>query len=132
MRKIVQFIVILIVVGGIVSYSHAGLPQHMRKVATKADAAKITSGKVAMACSKCQSIQVAEVEGEESRPGWFKADSEHGCPGCGGKIKVSHVSSKTGQAHKVIHNCTECGDDSAYCCSTTPEKKTPGMEKKKE
>ena len=68
MRKIVQFIVILIAVGGIVSYSHAGLPQHMRKVATKADAEKITSGKVAMACSKCQSIQVAEVEGKNPAP----------------------------------------------------------------
>ncbi|MAS95009.1 MAG: hypothetical protein CMO55_17575 [Verrucomicrobiales bacterium] len=131
MKKLILFAVAFVMMGGIVSNSYAGLPEHMRKVATKQDAEKITTGKVAMACSKCQSIQVREVDEKKSFAEWFKSGTDHGCPGCGGKIKVTHVSAKTGQPHKVVHTCSECGDDSAYCCSTTPGKKTPGMDKKK-
>tara|TARA_R110002096_G_scaffold342549_2_gene535539 strand:- start:12789 stop:13199 length:411 start_codon:yes stop_codon:yes gene_type:complete len=105
-------------------------PQYSHRLKSQADAEKVEKGSIAMACSKCQTILVRDADKKKTFLEWFKADTEHACPGCDGKMRYNPVAQKTGQPPKYVHTCSNCGDDSAFCCSTTPGKKTPGMTKK--
>ena len=91
-----------------------------------------------MACSKCKN-EVVQVRDTDSKGGAralltgalpTKTVSRHGCDGCGtdwnvighGKDKVSVAS----------HKCTNCGEASLACCSTSESGTiaTKGMNKK--
>ena len=87
---------------------------------------------MAMACAKCQTILVKDAT-DKGFLSWFKSDTEHGCPGCKGKIKYNRRPAGKGtKKRSYVHTCSNCGDESAYCCSTQPGKKTKGMEDKAE
>jgi len=40
--------------------------------------------KVAMACTKCKTVQVTDVDRQKSFLSWFEPKTKHVCPGCGG------------------------------------------------
>ena len=44
-----------------------------------------------MTCAKCKTVQVAKVDQKKGILGWFQPKTQHLCPGCGGKIKVTEV-----------------------------------------
>jgi RNase P subunit RPR2 len=103
--------------------------QKQTQIKSQADFDALPAGTtVSMACSKCKSVTVMKKEQVwRGRAGGMKevtrAETVHGCPGCGGKMTL-----KQGW----VHTCSSCGDDSAFCCATTvPLKPTPGMEQKK-
>ena len=82
--------------------------------------------KVVMVCSKCKTIQLAEVEREKSFLRWFQPKTKHVCPGCGGHW--GYVVYGKGSRHgDWVHTCSKCGDKSIFCCATTNGKRTPGM-----
>ena len=81
--------------------------------------------KVAMACSKCKTVQVPDVDRQKSFLSWFEPGTKHVCPGCGGTWGIVG-SGKHFQGH-YVHTCSKCGDKSMFCCATKPGKKTPGM-----
>lgn len=84
------------------------------------------SSMIAMACAKCQSVVVMEKRQLTTKPGHGQeivAVSVHQCPGCGGKMER-----KLGTKEVTwIHTCSQCGDESVFCCATTPGKRTTGM-----
>jgi hypothetical protein len=90
-------------------------------------AAAVPKGEnVAMACSKCKTVQVAEVDREKSFLSWFKPKTKHVCPGCGGHW--GYVVYGKGSRHgNYVHTCSKCGDKSVFCCATQPGRKTKGM-----
>jgi len=82
--------------------------------------------KVAMACSKCKTVQVADVDRQKSFLSWFQPRTKHVCPGCGGYW--GYVVYGKGSRHgDYRHTCSKCGDKSMFCCSTQPGKKAEGM-----
>jgi hypothetical protein len=82
--------------------------------------------KVAMACTKCKTVQVREVDLKRGILEWFTPNAKHLCPGCGGNW--SWVTYGRAPRHgNWVHTCSKCGDKSMYCCSTEPGKKTKGM-----
>ncbi len=82
--------------------------------------------KVAMACSKCKTVQVADVDREKGFLSWFQPKTQHVCPGCGGHW--GYVTYGKGSRHgDYVHTCSKCGDKSMFCCATKAGKKTPGM-----
>ena len=84
------------------------------------------SATIAMACAKCRSIVVMGTKQAATKPGHGTVDEAlmvHQCPGCGGKM-----TTKSGGKETVMkHVCSQCGDDSAYCCATKAGEKTDGM-----
>jgi len=83
---------------------------------------------IAMACSKCKSMTMITKKELGTKPGHGttqEVTSVDKCPGCGGKI----TTKSTGKESHYVHTCSECGDDSAYCCATTPGEKSEGMQK---
>src|SRR6266702_2997120 len=81
--------------------------------------------KIAMACSKCRTVQVADVDRQKSFLSWFEPKTKHVCPGCGGTW--GYVVYGKGSRHgDYIHTCSKCGDKSVFCCATKGSK-TPGM-----
>lgn len=84
---------------------------------------------IAMACSKCKSVMVTtkrQVATKLSRGTVEESLMVHQCPGCGGTITV-----RGDKQTQMVHTCSKCGDDSAFCCATQPDNKpTKGMEKK--
>jgi hypothetical protein len=102
---------------------------HLNHVQTEKQFGEIPNGAtVAMACSKCKSVTVISQQWKGTKPSQGTIEKElivHQCPGCGGKMTTELKQTK------MIHTCSKCGEDSAYCCATTaPGKPTPGMEKK--
>jgi hypothetical protein len=63
---------------------------------------------VAMACSKCKTVQVAEVDREKSFLSWFQPKTKHVCPGCGGTWQYVNVAKGTRGGY--VHTCSKCGD----------------------
>lgn len=79
-----------------------------------------------MACAKCKSIVVASKTQLTSKPGRGTADellTVDQCPGCGGKMVV-----RGDKQTRMVHTCSKCGDDSAFCC--TRGKSMEGMDMK--
>jgi len=82
--------------------------------------------KVAMARSKCKTVQVADVDRQKGFLSWFEPKTKHVCPGCGGYW--GYVVYGKGSRHgDYRHTCSKCGDTSMFCCSTQPGKKREGM-----
>ncbi len=82
--------------------------------------------KVAMACSKCKTVQVADVDRQKGFLSWFEPKTKHVCPGCGGYW--GYVVYGKGSRHgDYVHTCSKCGDKSVFCCATKGSKRTPGM-----
>lgn len=101
----------------------------IRTIKSKKDAESLPKGaRVAMACSKCQTVQIQN--DKKGFLAWFTPKTKHVCPGCKGKWELKPAGGrKGGKTSKYVHTCSNCGDDSVYCCSVPP-KKTKGMEKK--
>jgi formamidopyrimidine-DNA glycosylase len=80
-----------------------------------------------MACTKCKSVTVISQQWKTTKPSQGTIEREltvHECPGCGGKMTTELKQTK------MIHTCSKCGDDSAFCCATKPGAgATKGMEK---
>ncbi len=81
--------------------------------------------KVAMACSKCKTVQVADVDRQKGFLSWFEPKTKHLCPGCGGTWGIVG-SGKHFQGH-YVHTCSKCGAKSVFCCATKGSKRAPGM-----
>jgi len=82
--------------------------------------------KIAMACTKCKTVRVRDVDFNRGILEWFTPNLKHVCPGCGGHW--SYVVYGKGSRHGGwIHTCSKCGDKSIFCCSTEPGKKTKAM-----
>ena len=102
---------------------------------TQEQAAKVPQGKtVAMVCAKCKTVLLSQVDAKKGFLGWFQPKAKHECPGCGGEFTMKDVPSGQGanlSVSQYSHTCSKCGDDSAFCCATTPgTEATKGMEKK--
>jgi hypothetical protein len=84
---------------------------------------------IAMACAKCKSVVVTTKRQLATRPNRGTVDElmiVHRCPGCDGKMVV-----RGDKQTQMVHTCSKCGDNSAFCCATDLEDKpTKGMEKK--
>ena len=73
-------------------------------------AAAVPKGaKVAMACSKCKTIQVADRKSLQK--------SEEPCPGCHGHFGFDSYGHHSSHGH-YVHDCTVCGPSSVFCCTT--------------
>jgi hypothetical protein len=82
--------------------------------------------KLAMACTKCKTPQVRDVDKNGAFLDWFTPNKKDICPGCGGHW--GYVVYGKGKRHgDWVHTCSKCGDRSMFCCSTEPSKKTTGM-----
>ena len=89
-------------------------------------AAAVPKGEhVAMACSKCKTVQIAEVDRQKSFFSWFQPKTKHLCPGCGGTWQYVNVAKGTRGGY--THTCSKCGDKSVFCCATKTGKRTAGM-----
>jgi hypothetical protein len=91
------------------------------RVKTEAQAMKccLPKEKVALACKDCKTVSEKSGEDKKGILGWFKADSTHGCSGCGGKVTVHQVpGGKVPAIAEYKHTCSKCGPDSAYTCAT--------------
>lgn len=101
---------------------------------SREQAAKVPKGEaVAMVCSKCHTVQLSTLNTKRGFLGWFQPKAKHECPGCGGAFQVKDVYAGQGGRWLVseyVHTCTKCGDNSAFCCTTTSGAgPTKGMEK---
>ncbi len=68
---------------------------------------------VALVCKDCKSVNEAPKKGLAA---FFKADSTHGCSGCGGKITVKNAMSGKGlTTGEYTHVCSKCSKDSTTC-----------------
>ena len=85
---------------------------------------------VAMACPKCKTINYTRVTKEwkgnvtQATPG-----TKHLCPGCENAFEVTGH----GKAKKdvLVHKCSKCGSEDAFCCVVKVPGLTKGMEKTK-
>ncbi len=80
---------------------------------------------IAMACKKCKAVTIVQKKEVATKPGKGTKDEAmtfDSCPGCKGKMTTQVKETK------LTHSCSECGDDSAFCCATTKsEGETEGM-----
>ena len=108
-----------LVVAAISLYAQTS-PQPLQHITTQDQVSALQPGStVAMTCAKCKTVQIATVDQKKGILGWFQPKTEHLCPGCGGKIKVTPVPGKgTSRAH-YVHTCSKCGSESAFCCGAT-------------
>ena len=104
----------------------------LKPTKTVGDAENVEAGDmVVMSCAKCKDTWVTVVEKPAktgAKPDATKVQ-RHECPGCKHKYATEgHGKAKT---EKIIHVCTNCGSEDAFCCvmkkGAVP---TPGMEKK--
>ena len=79
--------------------------------------------KIAMACTKCKTVQVREVDKKGAFLDWFTPSVKHACPGCGGYYQYGYR--RIGFRGPYVHTCSKCGDKSMFCCATKPGKKAP-------
>lgn len=97
-------------------------PQPLQNITTQDQVSALRPGSsVVMTCAKCKTVQIAKVDQKEGILGWFQPKTEHLCPGCGGKIKVSSIAGKAPRTARYVHTCSKCGSESAFCCGA------PGM-----
>lgn len=100
----------------------------------EAEAVKPDDG-FAMVCGKCKTVYVTRVkQGEKGAEVLMQGGRSteligtHACAGCGGTWTIKGVGK--GATTELKHSCTACGDDSGFCCATTPRSgPTEGMEK---
>lgn len=91
---------------------------------------------VAMVCAKCKTVWVSRVKQGVKGAQLLMADGQpkeligtHACAGCNSTLTV--VGHAKGDITELKHSCKACGDDSAFCCATSPGSgATKGMEKK--
>ena len=69
---------------------------------------------VAMACPKCKTITISKVQEGKGAVKETRAREQHQCPGCGNVIKTTGVGKAA--TDKVVHVCSKCGSDLAFCC----------------
>jgi hypothetical protein len=99
-------------------------------VRTQAEAKQLPTGsKVTLACAKCKTSLITEVDQKKSFLTWFAPKTRHECPGCGGYMQVQPYanpkSAAQGLAFKsYTHTCSICGDNSAACSANAPGHKT--------
>jgi hypothetical protein len=74
-----------------------------------------TGDTVAMACSMCKNIAVLRVEKNRGRE-FLTPGTRHGCSMCGGTIEIT--GQRMDKREIIRHTCTQCGENSAYCCAT--------------
>ena len=100
----------------------------LNHINTPAQAGELKPGDtIAMACAKCKSVVVERVTTEKGHIKLVTPGEKHLCPGCQSTVEV--VGTGKGAHDAVKHVCKACGDDSAFCCATTPNAKpTKGME----
>ena len=92
-------------------------PQPLQHITTQNQVSALQPGStVVMTCVKCKTVQVAKVDQKTGVLGWFQPETEHLCPGCGGKIKVTQVPGKSTLITSYVHTCSKCGSESAFCC----------------
>ena len=83
---------------------------------------------VIMACPKCKTTTVSYVEDGKGSVKNTRTREQHQCPGCKTMIKTSGVGKQT--TDQVVHTCSKCGSDLAFCCSVKKDDVAKGMEKK--
>lgn len=89
-----------------------------------------------MVCGKCKTVYTTRVkQGTKGAQLLMAGDppteliGTHACGGCGGTWTIVGVSK--GAHSELKHSCSVCGDDSGFCCATTPRSgPTKGMEEK--
>jgi hypothetical protein len=106
----------------------------LNKVETKeqADALK-PDDTMAMVCAKCKTVYTTRVKQGVKGAQLLMANNQttelvgtHACAGCGGTWTITGVGKDA--KSELKHSCTACGDDSGFCCATTPDAKpTKGM-----
>ena len=95
-----------------------GFPTHVTTKAKAMECCK-AGATVALACKDCKTINAKAGQDQKGILGWFKADSTHGCSGCGGKVTVHQIAPGKGtMTADYTHTCSKCGPDSAYTCAT--------------
>ena len=72
---------------------------------------------VALVCRDCKTIN-AKSGDKKGIASWFKADSTHGCSGCGGKITVTPIAGGRNRSSEYHNTCSKCGANAAYVCAT--------------
>jgi hypothetical protein len=102
----------------------------MKQIKTPAEAEALKPGdSIVMVCSKCKSVMMHTVSTEKGHVNTMTVGEKHMCPGCDSTITV--VGTGKGKHDVVKHTCEKCGDDSVFCCATTPGAgATKSMEKK--
>lgn len=106
-------------------------PPHVwAHVKSKSDAEAVKAGdSIAMVCAKCKNVAVTLVTQDTKTKEKLVPGTKHLCEGCKGTITV--VGSKAHNMEVIKHICSNCGDDSAFCCATSKSAPaTHGMEKK--
>lgn len=91
----------------------------------------------AMVCAKCKTVYVTRVKQGVKGAELLMANGRpkeligtHACAGCKGTWTITGVGK--GATTELKHSCTECGDDSGFCCATSPGSgPTKGMEGQK-
>ena len=100
-------------------YAQPG-PRPLQHITTQDQVSALQAGStVVMTCAKCKTVQVAKVDQKQGILGWSQPKTEHLCPGCGGKIKVTQVAGKGTTRASYVHTCSKCGSESAFCCGGT-------------
>ena len=74
---------------------------------------------VAMACPKCNTITVSNVQGGKGAVKETRAREQHQCPGCDNVIKTTGVGKAA--TDKVVHVCKNCGSEPVFCCALKKE-----------
>lgn len=75
--------------------------------------------RVAMACPKCKTITISKVQEGKGAVKEARAGEQHQCPGCGNVIKTTGVGKAA--TDKVVHVCSKCGSELAFCCALKKE-----------
>jgi hypothetical protein len=108
----------------------------LNKIETKEQADEVKPDDTfAMVCGKCKTVYVTRVkQGTKGAqllmgPAPTELIGTHACSGCGGTWSI--VGHAKGDITELKHSCSVCGDDSGFCCATTPGSgATKGMENK--
>ena len=95
-----------------------------------------TDDSMAMVCAKCKTVWVSRVKQGVKGAQLLMANGQpteligtHLCAGCNSTMTVTGHA--RGNLTELKHSCTACGDNSAFCCATTPGgSATKGMENK--
>jgi hypothetical protein len=98
---------------------NANLTNYPTRIDSKGQAEKLEKGTpMAFACTSCKTVK--PIDEKKTFLSWFAPDQTHGCPGCGGKVKVIQIPAGQGNATSISvykHTCSKCGDKSAYTCA---------------
>ena len=92
-------------------------------VTTRAQAEKLLVGsKVMLACAKCKTTLITEVDRKKGFLAWFAPKTRHECPGCGSTFTfVPLVNPGKGMNMRVEkHTCSLCGPNSVACSTNAP------------